>query len=180
MTPDPHKALREHLLYLLRGGGAHLHFDQGGGRHSTRPPRPHCPAGAPQSLAASGTHAHRPMGHLGVQPQPEARLAAVAGRLLAARRRPARRPCLGPGRRSVPHGPGGDVCPGRRPGDRSVRRRSRTGMGRPSCGKRCSSPTTTLITSGNWSWSGVCWAAGPKRADRTGRSVGLRVIKQCH
>ena len=28
MTPDPHKSLREHLLYLLRGGGAHLHFDK--------------------------------------------------------------------------------------------------------------------------------------------------------
>jgi hypothetical protein len=28
MTPDPHKALREHVLYLLRGGGAHLSFDK--------------------------------------------------------------------------------------------------------------------------------------------------------
>src|SRR5262245_20543075 len=28
MNPDPHKSLREHLLYLLRGGGAHLHFDK--------------------------------------------------------------------------------------------------------------------------------------------------------
>jgi len=28
MSPDPHKALREHLLYLLRGGGAHLDFDK--------------------------------------------------------------------------------------------------------------------------------------------------------
>ena len=28
MTPDPHKSLREHLLYLLRGGGAHLGFDK--------------------------------------------------------------------------------------------------------------------------------------------------------
>ena len=27
MTPDPHKSLREHLLYLLRGGGAHLDFE---------------------------------------------------------------------------------------------------------------------------------------------------------
>src|SRR5262245_51826767 len=26
MTPDPHMSLREHLLYRLRGGGAHLHF----------------------------------------------------------------------------------------------------------------------------------------------------------
>ena len=25
---DKDKALREHLLYLLRGGGAHLHFDK--------------------------------------------------------------------------------------------------------------------------------------------------------
>ena len=28
MTTDPHRSLREHLLYLLEGGGAHLHFDQ--------------------------------------------------------------------------------------------------------------------------------------------------------
>ena len=28
MAADPHKSLREHLLYLLDGGGAHLHFDQ--------------------------------------------------------------------------------------------------------------------------------------------------------
>ena len=28
MTPDPHQALREHLLYLLQGGGAHLDFDK--------------------------------------------------------------------------------------------------------------------------------------------------------
>src|SRR5437588_7809727 len=27
MTPDPTTALREHLLYLLRGGGAHLDFE---------------------------------------------------------------------------------------------------------------------------------------------------------
>ncbi len=28
MPTDPHQALREHLVYLLRGGGAHIHFDQ--------------------------------------------------------------------------------------------------------------------------------------------------------
>jgi hypothetical protein len=28
MASDPHKALREHLLYLLDGGGAHLPFDK--------------------------------------------------------------------------------------------------------------------------------------------------------
>ena len=28
MPSDPHKALREHLLYLLKGGGAHLNFDK--------------------------------------------------------------------------------------------------------------------------------------------------------
>src|SRR5262249_6256419 len=28
MPADPHKPLREHLLYLLQGGGAHLSFDQ--------------------------------------------------------------------------------------------------------------------------------------------------------
>src|SRR5437762_13869802 len=27
-TDDKDKALREHLLYLLRGGGAHIHFDE--------------------------------------------------------------------------------------------------------------------------------------------------------
>lgn len=26
--PDPHKALRRHVLYLLRGGGAHLNFNE--------------------------------------------------------------------------------------------------------------------------------------------------------
>ena len=28
MASDPHKSLREHLLYVLRGGGAHVHFDK--------------------------------------------------------------------------------------------------------------------------------------------------------
>jgi hypothetical protein len=28
MTSDPYHALREHLLYLLRGGGAHVDFDK--------------------------------------------------------------------------------------------------------------------------------------------------------
>lgn len=49
MTPDPHKSLREHLLYLLRDGGTHLHFDKAvadippalHGR--TVPPVPHSP-----------------------------------------------------------------------------------------------------------------------------------------
>ena len=27
-------ALREHVLYLLDGGGAHLDFEQGGGRNT--------------------------------------------------------------------------------------------------------------------------------------------------
>src|SRR5262252_127908 len=49
MTPDPHKALREHLLYLLRGGGAHLSFDKAVAdippelRGRTVPPVPHSP-----------------------------------------------------------------------------------------------------------------------------------------
>src|SRR6516165_6271836 len=49
MTPDPHKALREHLLYLLRGGGAHLSFDKAVAdippalRDRTVPPVPHSP-----------------------------------------------------------------------------------------------------------------------------------------
>lgn len=29
MNADPHKSLREHLLYLLKGGGAHLDFEKG-------------------------------------------------------------------------------------------------------------------------------------------------------
>ena len=41
-----------------------------------RPQRPHCPARAPQRLAAPGTPANRPTEHLGVQPQPDPRLAA--------------------------------------------------------------------------------------------------------
>jgi hypothetical protein len=28
MASDPHNSLREHHLYLLRGGGAHLSFDK--------------------------------------------------------------------------------------------------------------------------------------------------------
>ena len=49
MTPDPHKSLREHVLYLLRGGGAHLHFDKAMAdippalRGRTVPPVPHSP-----------------------------------------------------------------------------------------------------------------------------------------
>jgi hypothetical protein len=49
MTPDPHKSLREHLLYLLRGGGAHLHFEKAVAdippalRGRTVPPVPHSP-----------------------------------------------------------------------------------------------------------------------------------------
>jgi len=48
-TPDPHKALREHVLYLLRGGGAHLDFDKAVAdipsdlRGRTFPPVPHSP-----------------------------------------------------------------------------------------------------------------------------------------
>jgi hypothetical protein len=49
MTPDPHKALRDHLLYLLQGGGAHLHFDKAvadlptGLRGRVVPPLPYSP-----------------------------------------------------------------------------------------------------------------------------------------
>jgi DinB superfamily len=49
MIPDPHKALREHLFYLLRVGGAHLHFDKAVAdiprdhRGRTVPPVPHSP-----------------------------------------------------------------------------------------------------------------------------------------
>ena len=49
MAPDPHKSLREHLLYLLRSGGAHLSFDKAVAdlppefRGRTVPPVPHSP-----------------------------------------------------------------------------------------------------------------------------------------
>lgn len=49
MTPDPHKSLREHLAYLLKGGGAHLHFDKAVAdippalRGRTAAPVPHSP-----------------------------------------------------------------------------------------------------------------------------------------
>jgi hypothetical protein len=49
MTSDPHKALREQLLYLLQGGGAHLHFDKAAAdipsdlRGRAVPPVPHSP-----------------------------------------------------------------------------------------------------------------------------------------
>jgi hypothetical protein len=49
MSPDPHRPLRERLLYLLRGGGAHLPFDKAVAgippelRGRTAPPVPHSP-----------------------------------------------------------------------------------------------------------------------------------------
>jgi hypothetical protein len=49
MNHDPHQALREHVLYLLQGGGAHLHFDKAVAnipsdlRGYTVPPVPHSP-----------------------------------------------------------------------------------------------------------------------------------------
>ena len=49
MTHDQHKSLRDHLLYLLRGGGAHLPFDKAVSdvppdlRARTVPPVPHSP-----------------------------------------------------------------------------------------------------------------------------------------
>jgi DinB superfamily len=49
MATAPHAALREHVLYLLNGGGAHLHFDQAIAsipadlRGKTVPPVPHSP-----------------------------------------------------------------------------------------------------------------------------------------
>src|SRR5262245_9564139 len=49
MIPDPHRSLREHLLYLLRDGGAHLDFEKAVAdippalRGSTVPPVPRSP-----------------------------------------------------------------------------------------------------------------------------------------
>jgi hypothetical protein len=49
MPSDPHSALREHLLFLLDGGGTHLHFDQAIDsippelRGKAVPPVPHTP-----------------------------------------------------------------------------------------------------------------------------------------
>jgi hypothetical protein len=49
MTSDSHKALREHVVYLLQGGGAHVHFEKAIGgipphlRGQTSPPVPHSP-----------------------------------------------------------------------------------------------------------------------------------------
>ncbi|MDB5309211.1 MAG: transporter [Gemmataceae bacterium] len=49
MATDPQHALRDHLLYLLRGGGAHLSFDKAIGgippalRGGKVPPVPHTP-----------------------------------------------------------------------------------------------------------------------------------------
>jgi hypothetical protein len=49
MTHDPHRSLREHLLDLLQGGGAHLHFDKAVAdlppefRGRTAPGMPHSP-----------------------------------------------------------------------------------------------------------------------------------------
>jgi hypothetical protein len=49
MALDPHRSLREHLLDLLQGGGAHLHFDKAVAnlpvalRGRTAPSVPHSP-----------------------------------------------------------------------------------------------------------------------------------------
>ncbi len=49
MSTDPHRLLREHLLYLLKGGGAHLDFEKAVKgvppelRGRTVPPMPHTP-----------------------------------------------------------------------------------------------------------------------------------------
>jgi hypothetical protein len=49
MATDPHRPLRDHLLYLLRGGGAHLSFDKAVAgvppelRGATVPNLPHTP-----------------------------------------------------------------------------------------------------------------------------------------
>ena len=79
-----------------------------------RPQRPHCPARAPHALAAPGTPANRPTEHLGVQPQPDPRLAAPFPTATGCAATPPPDNCAGPS--------GGTRSASRRcPGDRSVR-----------------------------------------------------------
>ncbi len=140
MTGDQTARLREHLLYLLKGGGAHLNFDKAIAdlpaelRGAKPPERP------AHAVAAPGAPAHRPVGHPGVHAQPASRLAAVAGGLLAGRRRPARRRGLGPERGGLPRRPAVDAGPGGRPGHGSVHaaaaRRGADGPARGAAGRR--------------------------------------------
>src|SRR5437588_7497571 len=76
------KALREHLVYLLKGGGAHVHFMDAVEGFPSKARSVRCRAAA-YRLATPGARADRPRGHLGIQPEPEARFARISRRLLA-------------------------------------------------------------------------------------------------
>ena len=86
---DKDKALREHVIYLLDGGGAHAKFDEVVAEHSAQTARRETRRPAPLALDAAGTPAHRAMGHSGIQPQRETRLSEMAGRVLAENGSPA-------------------------------------------------------------------------------------------
>ena len=77
------KALRQHVLELLRGGGAHAKFDEIVAGIPPERARPKARRVAAFALDATGTHAHSAVGHYRVQPQPETCFSKMARRILA-------------------------------------------------------------------------------------------------
>ena len=93
---DPHRALRDHLVELLRGG------------HARGAPRREAARPAIHRVAARRAHPHHAVGHRRVLEEPEAQVAEVARGLLAERRRAPRYCGLGHECRPGRSGPAGD------------------------------------------------------------------------
>ena len=76
------RALREHLLYLLKGGGAHATFDQAIADFPVSL-RGKKPGGQPHTAWRILEHLIGSVGHPRIQPQPQARISGLAERVLA-------------------------------------------------------------------------------------------------
>jgi len=63
------KALREHLLYLLKDGGAHLDFDAAVKDLAPAVQGQRPPGSAAFTVGGPGTHAYSAVGHSGVHPR---------------------------------------------------------------------------------------------------------------
>ena len=162
MTPDPHKSLREHILYLLQGGGAHLSFDKAVADPACLR-RAHGPARAAQPVAAPGAPAHRPVGHPGVHAATRATSRRPGRTATGPSATPRPTTALGTGAwTALPRRPGGDVQDLVTDPATDLFAPLPHGEGQTVLREACWSPTTTPTTWGNWSWSGVCWAAGPR------------------
>src|ERR1039458_625619 len=75
--------LRDHLLYLLKGGGAHANVDAALGDWPCATRRGQSCELPSHPMDAARAHAPRPVGHRGVQPRFEARFPEMARRILA-------------------------------------------------------------------------------------------------